>query len=308
MTQAEFFKQLNEKILLNDMDGVSTLLEEYYWHWRKFYERYNFTRNLTQYLNKRNYHLLPKQMNNFWDIASFYQDIKLINNLLKIQDGKYSYENLISLLKSGFYHGFDHIFNLINEYPNSYKYEPDDKLYRLLELIMDRSTLPQEKQEKTKDTLYYFLNTLKSSPTFQRDLNQLTYKALAKHPRGETVDMLNILIDFGADPFANYYEGDVDTGVPIVFKAIQIDTTYIQPLLQSTVELRNWNIIDEWGRNLLHYATNDEETYKMLLAKGVDPDHRALISNQAKAVIAKMNGSLPKEYGKTPQELLKSLS
>lgn len=70
-----------------------------------------------------------------------------------------------------------------------------------------------------------------------------------------------------------------------------------------TVRGGNWNILDEWGRNLLHIAVGNADLWNLLMRKTVNPEHRALIDDQEKVTLAKIKGTLPKEYGKTPEEL-----
>ena len=296
MTETEFFQEL-DKILLSNTSKISELIDEYYRQYPQS-DHHHLVDHLIQCLNKKKYHLLPEQKDELWEITGSWGDIDLIDTLLELQGGKCSSNNLLSTLHTEYAEDFHYIFDLINEYPNSYQYEPDNNLYELLKRIVSRSY----QLEREKVVLPYFLKIWTSSPILQKDLNQLIYYAMWNISSYSTLD---ILIEFGADPFANYYEGDVDTGIPIVLQTIQNNHSSITPLLECTAELKGWNIIDEWGRNLLHYVTNDQYTYNMLLEKGVDPDHRALINDKTKVVTAKMNGTLPKEYGKTPGELVK---
>ena len=304
MTETEFFQGI-DKILLNNTGNISTLIKEYNGVYNTWYDTQNLVDNLAEYLNKKGYHLSLEQVKELWNIAGDYDSKNLIDTLLKIQHGKCSSNNLIQLLKTNYYkkcEGFDYIFDLTNKYPDSYQYEPDDNLYKLLTVIIDCF----ERLQQNREIFCYFLNILKSLPTFQRDLNQLIYYFFFNdNEYSSEQKMLKILIEFGADPFANYYEGDIDTGVPIVFKVIHNGIYCIKPLLKYKRKLKNWNITDEWGRNLLHYVTDRQEIYEKLLKNGIDPDHKALIDDEAKVVIAKMKGTLPKEYGKTPRELIK---
>ena len=298
MTETEFYQQLDE-MLLNNTGNVFELMEEYgNEHNHGEYDRYHIIYTLVNYLEEKNYRPSAERMDELWQIASFYESTRLVDTLLVLQDGKCSFDTLIYLLETEFAKGFEYVFNLINEYPNSYRYEPDDYLYGLLKtIIQDFHSLIQG-----GEILRYFLKLWTSSPILQKDLNQLIYDVLTFI---SNVQAASILMEFGADPFANYYKGDVDTGIPIVFKVMQNNPRDIETLLECTVEAENWNILDEWGRNLLHYAISNQEVYEALLQKGVDPDHRAVIEDESKVVVAKMKGTLPKEYGKTPRELVK---
>ena len=306
MNKAKFLKEV-DKILRTNTGSISMLIEE----------RSNFNpdkgntliNELAKHLKEGDYHLSPEHIDELWEIVSNYDSTNLIDALLKIQGGKYNSNNLDCLLKTGFPKGLDYIFNLIKEHPESYQYELDDRLYEVLEGITEMFY----DLKQGKEILRYFLEAAKSLPTFQSIPNKLLYATLIyENWAAEAILFIEItpttiLLEFGADPFANYWEEDIDTGIPIIFKAMRNDPSNIQLLLESTIELKGWNITDEWGRNLLHYAINDEIIYEMLLEKGVDPDHRALIDDEAKVVTAKMNGTLPPEYGKTPREMLKAI-
>ena len=295
MDSIDFLEEV-DKMLLSNTGNISELIDKYC-HQHPQSNHHNLVNHLAQYLNERKYHPSPEHVNELWELAGFYENINLIDTLLELQGGKCSSNNLLSTLHTVIAKGFHYIFNLINKYPNSYQYEPDNNLYKIL-----TSIVPRFYEYQWEEIIHYFLKIWTSSPILQKDLNQLIYYAMWNISSYSTLD---ILIEFGADPFANYYEGDVDTGIPIVLQTIQNNHSSITPLLECTAELKGWNIIDEWGRNLLHYVTNDQYTYNMLLEKGVDPDHRALINDKTKVVTAKMNGTLPKEYGKTPGELVK---
>ena len=97
------------------------------------------------------------------------------------------------------------------------------------------------------------------------------------------IDLFNILVQFN--------EGNIDKEELKI-----ILNTYKPPE-------NNWNILDEWGRNLLHFAIEDKDLWNLLMRKTVNPEHRALIDDQEKVTLAKIKGTLPKEYGKTPEEL-----
>ena len=304
MTKTEFYQQLDE-ILLTGNGSILLLLNEYD-HVYKSLDLNIIINNsdLVHYLLERtkqeNYHLLPKQTDELWEIASFHENIDLINVLLKIQDGKCSSNNLIHTLNTGYAGIFEYIFHFIDKYPDIYRYEPDDNLYDLLKAIVQNL----QWSEQGEKILRYFLGIWTSSTILEKDLNQLMYYTLTSGDNWYDPQIVNILSEFGANPLANYYEEEIDTGNPIIFQVIRDDLWRIKPLFVCRTELKNWNTIDEWGRNLLHYATDNREIYRQLLEKGVDPDHRALIDDEAKVVVAKMNGTLPKEYGKTPRELI----
>ena len=300
MIETEVFLDL-DKILLNNtnniLEPIDELLNKYYHQYHRPLNKQTFAKYLAKYIKKTKYHPSLEQKNDLWHIAGACESPDLIDILLKLQNGKCSSNNLIRLLNAQYYSDLTYIFELISKFPNSYKYEPDNHTYELLEIIIDKFSWLKQREE----ILRYFLDTLSPFPTFQKDLNQLIYKALIASLSTEGI---NILIELGANPFSNYYENDIDTSVPIIFKAMKHNPYRIKPLLKYKRKLKNWNITDEWGRNLLHYVTDRQEIYEKLLKNGVDPDHRALIDNEAKVVIAKMKGTLPKEYGKTPRELI----
>ena len=297
MTKTEFFKQL-DKMLLTGTGSITDLIEKYMSKQSSWSDYHYFADYLAEYLNKKNYHPSSEQINELWQLAAPYKSTDLIDTLLRLQGGKYNSTHLFQILKAEFYDGVTHLFELSTEYPDIYQSESNEKLYQSLKLIVQDF----EKFLKGEDILLYFLQLWNPLPVFQKDLNQLIYEALVNC----RIKATKILLEFGADPFANYWEEDVDTGVPIIFKAIQNEyiPVSIKVLIKYKQRSKKWNVIDEWGRNLLHYATNNEMMYEQLLKKGVNPDHRALIDDQAKVVIGKMNDTLPKEYGKTPQELV----
>lgn len=109
-----------------------------------------------------------------------------------------------------------------------------------------------------------------------------------------------------------------------------LDEVYERILIVLHDQGINLNITDQWGRNLLHnafshgqeiYAQPDElslsrvnfppgnyavspSLYNTLVELGVDPDHRAIAQDQNIITLAKIKGTLPPDYGKTPNELL----
>ena len=91
------------------------------------------------------------------------------------------------------------------------------------------------------------------------------------------------------------FNADLFGGIYTIFKKYNIDV----------------NIKDEWNQNILHIVASIidpeiPETFRSLLQAGVDPDHRALIDDEDKVTLAKIKGTLPKGYGKTPREMMLS--
>lgn len=299
-----------DKILSTNTGSISELVHEYRENGGEPSGIRNLVNQLPRYLKEGDFHPSPEHMDEIWELAGNYENTDLIDVLLKLQGGKCSSKNLMSTL-SQYARGFHYILGLMKEYPDFYKYESDSDLYKLLTRIMPRFYEWGSQKDTfhysyhySEKILRYFLRIWTSEPVLQKDLNELIYHALMGGDNWYNPQIVNVLIEFGADPFADCWEGNINMGVPIVFKVIDYDCLKITPLLVCATELKGWNITDEWGRNLLHYVTDNQEIYEGLLKKGVNPNHRALIDDQAKVVIAKMKGTLPKEYGKTPRELV----
>ena len=133
-------------------------------------------------------------------------------------------------------------------------------------------------------------------------------------------DKVFTALKYGADPFIIIYPENFPEGIPLLHHLIARipsgDPRYASSmvLLLSIISFaRNGlNVLDSWGRNLLFYISPNSDRYysfsaeitEHLIKLGVDPDHRALIDDQQKVVTAKLNGTLPKDYGKTPREIL----
>lgn len=144
--------------------------------------------------------------------------------------------------------------------------------------------------------------------------------------------VLNILVtglEKGADPFLNTYSGDDPDGTPLfhycidrIIRSLKFDKTLLNTIvLTVSLYTKDFNVLDNWGRNLLHYVASNVigekytkedytsilmELYELLVSLGVDPNHRAKIDNQQKVIVAKMKHLLPSNYGKTPEEILAS--
>lgn len=156
--------------------------------------------------------------------------------------------------------------------------------------------------------LYYLFCDLTSRHTFN------VYGAQYTHH-------LIMALKNGADPFITIYPPDVPDGIPLLHYFIddliwEEDTVqYILDIIALFVD--NMNVLDNWGRNLLHYVitTNNDRVniysipkiVKYLINLGVDPNQMATINNHKKVVNAKMHNNLPPGYGKTPAELLQNL-
>ena len=297
MTKEEFLDKV-EKILVsgsgNESEKIVKVVEQYLNEAGGFVPHYVLGDYLGEYFDDfERYFPSQRQLTEFWKLAGGLSSVGLINKLIEIQGNKVSFANLQALIATGFYNGFEcAVYNYDLE---------DDHLYDLLELIVFNFSILNH----DKEILTYFLDVWDPVPLFQTSLNQLIYPALIGRPKKKAVD---ILLAYGADPFANYWNGMTDTGVPIIFKVVENSIWNLKVLEDFEAPIEKWNITDQWGRNLLHYAIYDPYIYNMLLSKGVDPNHKALIKledNLKKLTLAKLNKTLPKEYGKSPAELVK---
>ena len=144
---------------------------------------------------------------------------------------------------------------------------------------------------------------------------------------------LSTALKHGADPFITIYTDEYPDGIPLFYDFFMkfgltaylssASHKYTEILLQyilDTISLftDNFNVTDQWGMNLLHHVIkfnvlhNKKRSYitadiNRLVRLGINPNHRALIDDEQKVVAAKMNGTLPPEYGKTPREMLKAI-
>ena len=90
---------------------------------------------------------------------------------------------------------------------------------------------------------------------------------------------------------------------------------YITLILKTNPLKSTINTTDSWGRNLLHLLLENRyhnlvhlnEKFEELVDFGVDPNHRAIPQDQNMLTLAKIKGNLPKNYGKTPNELLQKI-
>ena len=239
-----------------------------------------------------NYFPGPQQIGNLWRVAGETQSVDLIHTLLEIQNKKCTYDNLCALLETGFHNGFMYTV---------YEYDVEDgHLYELIQKIIGAFPMLNHGDK----LLRYYLEMWKPLPVFQTALNQLMYKALIGQPKAKAV---KILLEYGADPFDNYWEGFTNTEIPIVFKVIQSGIWNIKPLKEYNAPEEKWNVTDKWGRNLLHHAIYDEHIYNMLLEKGVSEETKAIPVKEIweEVTVRKIKGTLPKEYKKKPKELIK---
>lgn len=297
MTKEEFLNSV-EKIVIsnsdNDSEKIMGVVKQYLNEAGGFVPHYILGDYLGEYFDDfERYFPSQKQLTEFWKLAGELNSVGLVSKLVEIQRNKVSFVNLQELITAGFYNGFEYVV---------YDYDLEDgHLYDLLEMIVFNFSILNH----GKEILTYFLDVWDPVPLFQTSLNQLIYSALIGRPKKKAVD---ILLGYGADPFANYWDGMVDTGVPIIFKVVKNSIWNLRVLENFEAPVEKWNVIDEWGRNLLHYAIYDPYIYNMLLDKGVDSEHKALIKledNLKKLTLAKLNKTLPKEYGKSPAELVK---
>lgn len=112
------------------------------------------------------------------------------------------------------------------------------------------------------------------------------------------------LLKYGADPFLKVYPSRYKHGIQLLHFMSYNNTLSSDVLAKLNLPFEKISRPDEWGRTLLHMAYNNPSFFNSLVQMGFDPDRRALIDDQQKVVSARMKGILPKEYGKTPKELL----
>lgn len=192
------------------------------------------------------------------------------------------------------------------QYPNPLAATANIPLKEAQELFIHLIKLGSEINLSTREQLpylYYLFNNLK------------TYRIVPIY-----FNKLLTALKYGADPFITIYPENSLDGVPLLhyFIANITNTPPYKP--DSIIHLldiisftqNDLNVLDSWGRNLLfHISTNSYRHYstvreitRCLIQLGVDPDHRALIDDEKKVTLAKIKGTLPKDYGKTPRELL----
>ena len=287
MTKEEFFDALDE-LLRSDAGIQSYNLEDKILKLLKHYPLNDENQTyLTEYLaNAQHKQLNSYQIDIFWALANSYNNTPLMDALIELNEGKADYDLLTYLLEQSWYKAFEHVIQL---YDDSY-----DKLYNLIGI----TTLGYDPPEFNDQAINYLLNIAQPQSLPKQNLSNLLYDAIDNNPR-----MAEALIQHGWDPFGGYWEEDINTGVPILFVAVQSYDGF------DFIEQHNdtqewWNTLDQWGRNLLHFATKQEDYYDLLVEKGVDPDHRAIIDDQDKVTLAKIKGTLPPEYGKTPREMM----
>ena len=117
----------------------------------------------------------------------------------------------------------------------------------------------------------------------------------------------DLLMKKGVDPFATIYVNEFPEGIPLmIYAAIFFREEKQVKLMKKVIgSVEKWNWTDQWGRNGLHISGQYGWAGRsLLLEMGVDPDHVAMVDSVGKAVIGKMKGKLPNEYGKSPKELL----
>ena len=234
---------------------------------------------------------------------------------------EYPNQNLFKTMcrKVNHYSKWKIIYNLIrdsNKYPNSYE---------LLIYLFSKYNLEHFNQDDISD---FLMESLDHNPIFLKLLfkngaspNQLSdtgnrcwLPILAKVYKHQ----INELLNYGSDPFFPVHPNDDQNlePVPLYHYLIENDGNwldYIKFLNHPSISKRKLNTLDSWNRNILHIFVsrakkeNFRDTNNLfyyLVDLGADPDKQALIDNQQKVVTAKLNGTLPKDYGKTPREIL----
>ena len=291
MTKEEFFDTLDKLLRLTSQQALQSLPYEIIGLLRIIPSNTEHDTYLAEYLTSPN-HKQPKynQLAVFWALANSFNNTPLMDALIELHGGKVTYDLLIEIL--------DNCYCTIFEYA-IYLYHNNDKnpdhLFRIIKLTIDNYH-PAEFNAQAIDNLFNTIN-LKSFP--KEDLGNLLYYAITYNPR-----MAEALIRYGCNPFGNYWDRtiDVNTGIPILFEAVQNNDGF--DFIQQHNDTQEWwNTTDQWGRNLLHFAVKHRNFYDLLVGKGVNPDHRALIDDN-KLTLAKIKRQpIPPEYGKTPREL-----
>lgn len=118
---------------------------------------------------------------------------------------------------------------------------------------------------------------------------------------------VDVLMKNGADPFYPIHD-DLYEPIPTLHHLIKdrVFTFHLEFLEQLDQYHINWNYTDSWGQNLLHYTHPlNCELWNTLIELGTDPNQKATIDNIEKVTLAKIKGTLPKKYNKTPLEYLK---
>ena len=233
-----------------------------------------------------------KQLNNLLDIAIRLNSSETLDFLIEYNNGKIDFSLLKELASNPA--GPASCCNLEHIVVN-YKLN-DATLYYILKLLIDNYTYTSD----TKDLFRYTLSKCENSDRLQEFLDLLLCRTLVSDA---AKSLTPILLEYGADPFGIYKNKNSGTSTPILFLVANKRTDGLRELADYDALPEEWNILDSWGRNLLHFCTGDRNTYQILLKLGVNPDHRALIDDQKKVVAAKLNGTLPEEYGKTPKEI-----
>lgn len=144
---------------------------------------------------------------------------------------------------------------------------------------------------------------------FSLDSTKSSFIIMARIHISDESEFMEAFIKAGGSPFAKLNVNGRFNGVPLMWYYVSLygsfDLDFVLSCSSYVGTLEEWNSLDEWGRNLLHVCAGDKSCVEMLLAKGVDLNHRAEIGDIKKVVSAKMKGELPEQYGKTPRELLK---
>ena len=144
---------------------------------------------------------------------------------------------------------------------------------------------------------------------FSLDSTKSSFIIMARIHITDYFEFMEAFIKAGGSPFAKLGVTGRFNNVSLIWYYTSLygsfDFDFITSCSSYIGTLEEWNTLDEWGRNLLHVCAEDNSCVEMLLEKGVDLNHRAEIADIKKVVNAKMKGDLPKEYGKTPKEILK---
>ena len=234
------------------------------------------------------------QILGFWYLADRFNNVPLMDTLIELNGGKVDYDLLTYLLEQSWYTAFQHAIQLYDD--------NHDKLYDLINNII----FCYEPPVFNDQAINYLLNIAQPQSLPKQNLSNLLYNAITYN-----LKMAEALIRHGYNPFGDYWEEDVNTGVPILFAIVQgwekLESYEAFNFIQQHNDTQEWwNTTDQWERNLLHFAVESKNLYDLLIEKGVDPNHQALIDDEEKVTLAKIKGTLPKDYGKTPREIQNS--
>ena len=294
MTKEEFFDALDE-LLRSDAGIQSYNLEDKILKLLKHYPLNDENQTyLTEYLaNAQHKQLNSYQIDIFWALANSYNNTPLMDALIELNGGTITYDLLIHILECHWHTAFKYTIRLYHDDINN--------PYNLLYTITNYYYSDKPDYQVIEDLLTRINPRLLS----KTQTSNLLYEAIAHNP-----EVAETLIQHGCNPFSNYWNyHNIDTGIPILFEAVQTSCGF--DFIQQHNDTQEWwNTTDQWGRNLLHFATKHKDYweyknyYDLLVEKGVDPDHRAIPQDENIITLAKIKRQpIPPEYGKTPREL-----